>query len=179
MTEGTDGRLKRDLGVNRQSRAGTDRKITQDREMTEADRLDMFRRQMFNDALPDIPPIDGYHVCWLTTTNPNDPIHSRMRLGYELIKAEEVPGMQMTTVKTGEYAGCVGVNEMVAAKLPNSLYQAFMREAHHNAPRDQEESLNSRAEQMKNEAEEAGARMIEEEGFAELRHVVRAPDEFI
>ncbi len=179
MTEGTDDRLKRDLGVNRRSRAADERTLTEDRVLTDADRLEMFRLQSFNDALPDIPPIPGYHVCWLTTTNPRDPIQRRLRIGYELIRAEDVPGMEHSTLKTGEYVGCVGVNEMIAAKLPESLYQAFMKEAHHDAPRQEEEALNAKTDRMRADMEDAGANVIEEEGFQDLRHIVRAPERFL
>jgi hypothetical protein len=127
MTNSTDERLKKELGVGRQSREMEDRQVTENREVTEDDRLEMFRAQLFNDALPDLPDMPGYHVCWLTTTNPRDPIHRRIQLGYEPIKASDVPGMEFASVKTGEYAGLIGVNEMLAFKLPETLYQGLCR----------------------------------------------------
>ena len=137
--------------------------------MSEDDRLEMFRNQLFNDALPDLPPIEGFHLCWLTTTNPRDPIHRRMQLGYEPVKPEEVPGMEYASVKTGEYAGFIGVNEMLAFKLPMSLYQKFMQEAHHNAPLREEDKLAEVAELMRDQAARAGAALIEDEGMQDLR----------
>ena len=101
MTNSTDERLKKELGVGRQSREMEDRQVLENREVTDDDRLEMFRAQLFNDALPDLPNIPGYHMCWLTTTNPRDPIHRRIQLGYEPIKASEVPGMEFASVKTG------------------------------------------------------------------------------
>lgn len=92
--ERMDDRLKKELGVARRSRGMDDRQVTEDRGISDDDRLEMFRAQLFNDALPDLPEIPGYHVCWLTTTNPRDPIHRRIQLGYEPVKAEEVPGME-------------------------------------------------------------------------------------
>lgn len=178
MSEGTDGRLKKELGVARRDRAEDDRKVTQNREISDAERLEMFRLQMFQNALPDLPPIEGYHVCWLTTENPRDPVHQRLRLGYELISAADVPGMELSTLKTGDYAGCVGINEMIAAKLPMSLYQMYMKEAHYNAPREQEELLVRRAEDMKDEAARAGTTLIEDEGFQELHREPVAPTRF-
>lgn len=172
MTENTqgDGRLKKELGVARTSREADDRRVTERRELTDADRLEMFRNQLFNDALPDLPEIPGYHVCWLTTANPRDPIYRRMQLGYEPIKPEEVPGMEFASVKTGEWAGFIGVNEMLACKLPESLYQAFMREAHFDAPNREEERLANRADDMQRMAEEAGTTLIEDEGYRDLRN---------
>lgn len=168
-----DNRLKKnadfDVVSRRDTRAAQDRQVTERREVTEDDRLEMFRNQLFNDALPDLPDIPGYHVCWLTTTNPRDPIHRRMQLGYEPVKPEEVPGMEYASMKTGDWVGFIGVNEMLAFKLPMSLYEKFMQEAHHNAPLREETKLDEAAQLMREQAERAGARLIEGDGMEELR----------
>lgn len=161
------------LGVRRDDsrrdeRRTEDRPVTENRALSDDDRLEMFRNQLFNDALPDLPTIPGYHVCWLTTTNPRDPIHRRMQLGYEPVKPEEVPGMEYASLKTGEWAGFIGVNEMLAFKLPQSLYQAFMQEAHHDAPMREEDKLADTAEIMRQQAESSGSTLIEDEGFREM-----------
>ena len=143
---------------SRHSRASTDRRITQNREVTDAERVDMLRRTFFQFALPDIPPIPGYHVCWLTTQNSRDPIHGRLRLGYQLIKAEEVPGFEHLGMKGGDYPGVLSVNEMVAAKLPNHLYQAFMEEVHHNQPMREAEAIYNNALQVGEEAAQQAKR---------------------
>jgi hypothetical protein len=169
MTNSTDERLKKELGVGRQSREMEDRQVTENREVTDDDRLEMFRAQLFNDALPDLPNIPGYHMCWLTTTNPRDPIHRRIQLGYEPIKASEVPGMEFASVKTGEWAGMIGVNEMIAFKLPETLYQRFMQEAHHDAPLREENKLAETAEIMRQQAEGSGSTLFEGDGMMEMR----------
>lgn len=169
MTNSTDERLKKELGVGRQSREMEDRQVTENREVTDDDRLEMFRAQLFNDALPDLPNIPGFHMCWLTTTNPRDPIHRRIQLGYEPIKASEVPGMEFASVKTGEWAGMVGVNEMIAFKLPETLYQRFMQEAHHDAPLREENKLAETAEIMRQQAEGSGSTLFEGDGMMEMR----------
>jgi len=169
MTNNTDERLKKELGVGRQSREMEDRQVTENREVTDDDRLEMFRAQLFNDALPDLPNIPGYHMCWLTTTNPRDPIHRRIQLGYEPIKASEVPGMEFASVKTGEWAGMIGVNEMIAFKLPEALYQRFMQEAHHDAPLREENKLAETAEIMRQQAEGSGSTLFEGDGLVEMR----------
>jgi hypothetical protein len=158
-----DDRLKKELSVSRQPRETQDRRVTQNREISEDERLEMFRMQLYNDALPNIPDIPGYHVCWLTTTNKGDTIQHRLRLGYDLIRAEDVPGMELVTMKTGEYAGCVAVNEMIAAKLPLSLYYRYMQEAHHDAPMREENKLEETAQLMREQAERSGGRLIEED----------------
>lgn len=173
MTKDTeDARLKQDfdvVGRREATRHAQDRQVTESRELNEDDRLEMFRNQLFNDALPDLPEIPGYHMCWLTTTNPRDPIYRRMQLGYEPVKAEEVPGMAHASIKTGEYAGMLGVNEMIAFKLPMSLYQKFMQEAHHDAPLREEDKLAEVAEMMREQAERAGSVLFEGDGMSEMR----------
>lgn len=172
MTNGTeDARLKKDLDVvgRRDDRRSQDRQVTEAREVSEDDRLEMFRNQLFNDALPDLPEIPGYHMCWLTTQNPRDPIYRRMQLGYEPVKADEIPGMAHASIKTGEYAGMLGVNEMIAFKLPLSLYEKFMQEAHHDAPLREEDKLAEVAEMMRDQAERAGTTMYEVDGMQEMR----------
>jgi hypothetical protein len=169
MTNSTDERLKKELGVGRQLREMEDRQVTENREVTDDDRLEMFRAQLFNDALPDLPDMPGYHMCWLTTTNPRDPIHRRIQLGYEPIKATDVPGMEFASVKTGEWAGLIGVNEMIAFKLPETLYQRFMQEAHHDAPLREENKLAETAEIMRQQAEGSGSTLFEGDGLMEMR----------
>jgi len=161
--ERMDDRLKKELGVSRQPRETQDRRTTQNREISEDDRLAMFRMQLYNDALPNIPDIPGYHVCWLTTTNNGDTIQHRLRLGYELIRAEDAPGMELVTMQTGEYAGCVAVKEMIAAKLPLSLYYRYMQEAHHDAPMREENKLEETAQMMREQAERSGGRLVVDE----------------
>lgn len=152
-----------------QDRPAQDRKATDRRELSDADRLEMFRHQMFDSALPDLPEIPGYHVCWLTTTNSRDPIHRREMLGYTPVRLEEVPGMEHASVKTGEYAGMIGINEMVAYKLPQSLYEQYMQEAHHHAPRREEEKLSQMADMMREQAAQSGTALIEGDGMTDLR----------
>lgn len=174
-----DDRLKKELDAGRTPRANTDRAaqervVTESRELSEDDRLRMFQNSMFNDALPDLPPIDGYHVCWLTTENPRDPIHRRLQLGYQLIRAAEVPGFEYASLKTGEYEGFIGVNEMLAAKLPMSLYLAFMNEVHHSAPARDDARLTDLIDQARDDAERVGARLVEGDGNQDLRKAAPA-----
>ena len=170
-----DSRLKHDetdfdvVGRRETSRRAQDRDIDQRREVSDEDRLEMFRQQMFSDALPDLPEIPGYHTCWLTTTNPRDPIHKRTMLGYTPILPDEVPELKYASLKTGEYAGLIGVNEMVAYKLPLSLYHRFMQEAHHDAPLREEGKLADVADMIRANAERDGGSIIEDEGLRDLR----------
>jgi hypothetical protein len=170
-----DGRLKKTTDTARRSRAMDDRRVTENRELSDDDRIEMFRNAFYQHALPDLPEIPGYHVCWLTTTNPRDSVQSRMRLGYEVVKPEEVPGWEYATLKTGEYAGCIGVNEMIAAKLPDRLYYRLMREAHHDAPLREQERVVSDNDAMAARARGSKTSMMEEEGLSELRQAPPNP----
>ena len=170
-----DGRLKKDDGASRRSRALDDRNVTENRAISDDDRLMMFQQQMHNDVLPDIPEIPGYHVCWLTTTNPSDSIQRRMRLGYVPITAADAPGMDFATLKTGDYVGMVGVNEMLAFKLPVSLYQMYMKEAHHDAPLREEDKLADVADMLREQAALSGSVLIEGDGNADIRQSAPAP----
>ena len=76
--------------------------------------------------------------------------------------------MAHAAIKTGEYAGMLGVNEMLAFKLPMSLYQKFMQEAHHDAPLREENKLAETAQMMREQAARAGAKLIEGDGMTEM-----------
>jgi hypothetical protein len=164
-----DDRLSnRGQSDSKQGREATDRPATENRVANDQSRLDAFRNSFFSSALPDLPPIPGYHVCWLTTTNPRDPIHARVRLGYEPIKATEIQGWDHAALKGGDWSGYIGVNEMVAFKLPIHLYQMYMNEAHHVQPNEEEGKLRSVLEVIANEAKSKGADVEVGDGSAEL-----------
>lgn len=175
-----DSRLKRSSEGSRVDRHSLSRKVKKNREFSDSKRLDMFRRQFFQSALPDLPKITGYHVCWLTTTNPRDSIHARMRLGYQPIRPSEVPGYDTIKITSGEHAGCIGVNEMVAFKLPIHLYKMYMREVHHDAPLSEEKKLRAAVDLANESLEQQGlarkTRVVEEEGNAELGRYRKVPN---
>lgn len=164
----SDERLKKSAGDNRANRAMADRAITQDRTLSEDERVEMFRQQFFQSALPDLPKLDGWHTCWLTTTNPRDSIQTRMRLGYEPVKPEDVPGWEYATIKTGDWQGFIGVNEMLAFKLPIGLYERFMQEAHNDAPMREEEKLTDTVDFLEQQASAAGGRVVKGDGMADI-----------
>ena len=167
----TDTRLNSDQSGARTDRRMTDRDVTQNRELSDEQRVAEFRQQFFQSALPDLPKIPGYHVCWLTTENPRDPIHSRVRLGYEPIRESDIPGWEHSAIKSGEFEGCIGVNEMVAFKLPLVLYEEYMRINHHEQPLAEEEKLSAQIRAMEAEMNQASKGAVElelEDGTAAL-----------
>ena len=164
----TDERLNKSAGTNRNNRAMTDRAVTQNREVTEDERVEMFRQSFFQSSLPDLPKLPGWHCCWLTTTYPRDSIQMRIRLGYEPVKPEDVPGWEYATLKTGDWQGFIGVNEMLAFKLPLSLYEKYMTEAHHDAPMREEEKLTDTADFLEQQAKSSKSRLTVGDGNLEI-----------
>lgn len=172
-----DDRLKRPVDASREDRAMEDRHVTEREDISDDARLEMFRQQFYQAALPNLPAIKGYHVCWLTTTNPRDTIQMRMRIGYEPIRASDVPGFDTgnLVLKSGEFAGFISVGEMIAAKIRLDLYQRYMQEAHHDAPRNEEARMAETAELIRDRLKSAGmddsakAGIFEGDGFSALR----------
>lgn len=164
----SDERLKKNAGMIRESREAADRATTENREISDDERVEMFRQQFHQSALPDLPKMSGWHTCWLTTTNPRDSIHARMRLGYEPIKPEEVPGWEYASIKTGEWQGFIGVNEMLAFKIPQSLYERYMHEAHYEAPMREEEKLSDTARGIAEQLRRSGSEVTMGDGTTDL-----------
>ena len=138
-----------------------ERDQTQDRELTDDERVELFRDGMQQSILPDLPEFAGYHSFWATISNPRDTIQKRRRLGYELIRVEEFPGWDGTGITAGGVSGVVNVNEMIAMRLPMRLYQRYMQEAHHHAPLQEESKIVSLLNNMK---AQAGQDLIREQG---------------
>jgi hypothetical protein len=153
-------------------RAGDEREH-HERELTDRERLELFRLSMFQNQLPSLTPIPGWHLCWLTTANPRDSIQGRLRLGYQLLTPAEVPGWEANVLTSGPYEGCIGINEMVAAKLPIHLYEMYMTEAHHNQPLAEEGKLRSTLDAIREQAQGKGAQVHLEDGMAALGRTLR------
>lgn len=153
-----------------QERSMEEREVTQDREMTDEERLDALRLHSFAKPLPDIPHIQGHHGIWLTTTNPRDSIQTRLNMGYTFVTPQDVP--QWHTMVLSPNAGFPGssfsVNEMIAMKLPDRLWNLYMKEIHHDAPNREEEKLSAAMDVIREQAERMRARVDVEPGSAEI-----------
>lgn len=159
-------------------REANDREFTEDREMNEDERLEFFRDSLNQSVLPDLPKMAGYHVFWATTTNARDSIQWRIRIGYRPIRAEETPGWQGVSITSGEYAGVIAVNEMLAMRIPMSLYNKYMREVHHNLPMQEQEKIRQQIRRVGDDAARRGSKVIEGEGMNELGRRVAPPSQF-
>ncbi len=148
----------------RDARQYTDRNFSEDRGLTDDERVAMLRQGFFQVALPDLPKRPDVHRMWLTTTNPRDPVAARLRMGYRLLKLEDLgPGWEQQKATSGEYVGCIAINEMIAAELPMSLYQRYMTELHHNMPAEQERGIRGQLDAHNEALAEKGSRLVYED----------------
>ena len=171
----TDSRLSKQTVNTRKSRASQNRQVTEDREQTDAERLAIFNAAHDEAMLPNIPPIPGYHVVWLTSNNTRDTLAMRHRQGYVPVTEDDVKGFQFSTDKGGVQDGLIRVNEMVAYKLPMSLYNLYMQQNHHFKPAQEETKLTDTATNLKKQAEKNGSDVDEGDGVEALRKLEHIP----
>jgi len=114
--------------------------------------------------LPKLPNMDGWHLCWLSTTNSYDSIDKRIRLGYVPVKSEELPGYEDYRVKAGEHVGYISCNEMLLFKLPMDVFQEIMMHHHYDQPRDEAEKLRVQLESLQGQRDSNGKRLVDVEG---------------
>ena len=146
-----DSRLKKNLSAGgRESRASLDkdREAPEDKFVSSEERRKMWKDEWTQSALPNVPEIKGWHLCWLSTTNSYDSIDKRIRLGYRPVKADELPEFENYRVKAGEQTGYIACNEMILYKIPMDLYQEVMAHFHHEAPLEEAEKIRRNAEQQ-------------------------------
>jgi hypothetical protein len=130
--------------------------------------LAAFMDSLDQSVLPNLPKMPGYHVCWLTTSNPRDTVPNRLRMGYELITDRMVPGFEGASPKSANYPGVLTVNEMLAARIPLRLYNRMMEYVHHDMPLSEEEKLRAKVESIKESGARDGARVLEGDGMSEI-----------
>lgn len=144
------------IGVSTRSRSRAGHEVERDErverfdatpQQTEMRDDDDFLDDWQDVALPSIPTLPGYHVCYLSLTHEHDSIFRRMQMGYTPIRPDEIPGFVGGFARTGSIQGVAGdviqVNEMVACKIPESRYQRLMTIRHHDRPTMEEQGINS------------------------------------
>jgi len=174
-----DQRLKKDLTAGgRDDRANHDslREAPEEKFVSAEQRRKMWKDEWTQSALPSVPEISGWHLCWLSTTNGYDSIDKRIRLGYVPVKAEEIPGYENYRVKAGQHDGYIACNEMLLYKLPMDVYQEVMTAMHHDAPMEDAEKIRIQAEQLQGK-DSSGKRLgsVEGEGLGNLDKPVPVP----
>ena len=137
----------------------------------------MFADEWTQSALPKVPEINGWHLCWLSTTNGYDSIDKRMRLGYIPVKADELPNFENFRVKAGEDVGFVACNEMRLYKLPMEAYQDYMLQVHHEMPMEESDKVRLQVENLQGARDSRGRSLgqVEGEGFGEFDQSVKTP----
>jgi len=87
-------------------------------------RLQPWRPPSALDA-PEPPP--GYKHRWLRVESlgfdDKKNISSRLREGFELVRAEEYPDFEAPTVDNGKHAGVIGVGGLVLARIPTEIVE--------------------------------------------------------
>jgi hypothetical protein len=174
-----DQRLKKSLNAGgRDNRAvlDADRAAPEDSFVSSEERRRMWKDEWTQEALPKVPEIPGWHLCWLSTTNSYDSIDKRIRLGYVPVKADELPGYENYRVKAGEHVGFIACNEMLLHKLPMDIYQDVMAQMHHDAPLEEANKIRVQAEAVQGR-DSSGKRLgqVEGEGLGEIDKPMPAP----
>ena len=174
-----DSRLKKSLSAGgRETRASEDaeRGPVEDKFMTAQERRRMWSEEWTQSALPKVPEIPGWHLCWLSTTNSYDSIDKRIRLGYVPVKADELPEMRNNRVKAGEHEGYISCNEMLLYKIPMEMYQEVMSHFHHDAPLEEANKIRLQAEQnVGRDSRGRALGQIEGEGLNDIDKPIPAP----
>lgn len=108
-----------------------------------------------DEIMPPCPRIKGFHTIWLSTTNSQDSISKRMRLGYTMVKADELPATtDYVTVESGRFHGCVSFAEFVLFKIPTATYVQFMETLHHKKPLQREAGIRRQVDMLRNTGSE-------------------------
>ena len=162
-----ESRLKKSLGTGtRETRANEDgsRAAPEEKFISTQERRKMWSEEWTQSALPKLPNLDGWHLCWLSTTNSYDSIDKRMRLGYVPVKSEEIPGYEEYRVKSGQHVGFISCNEMLLFKLPMDVFQEIMTHMHHDMPQDEEEKIRVQVENLQGARDSRGKSLVGVEG---------------
>ena len=75
-------------------------------------------------SMLDTPPApEGYTYRWIRAeiagSEDRKNITSRLREGFDLVRAEELDGFELPTLDNGKHAGVVSVGGLLLAKIPN------------------------------------------------------------
>ena len=176
----TESRLKKSLNAGgRDNRSAQDltRAAPEEKFVSAQERRKMWSDEWTQSALPKLPEIKGWHLCWLSTTNSYDSLDKRIRLGYVPVRADEFPNFDNYRVKAGEHVGHVACNEMILCKIPEDMYQDIMLQMHHEAPMDEADKIKVQIEQLQGNRDSSGKSLgqVEGEGFGQFDQTVRTP----
>ena len=158
-----ESRLKKSLNAGgRETRANEDasRAAPEEKFASTQERRKMWSEEWTQSALPRLPELSGWHLCWLSTTNSYDSIDKRIRLGYVPVKSEEFPGYEDYRVKAGEHVGYISCNEMLMFKLPMDVFQEVMTVMHHERPQEEADKIRLQMENLQNARDSNGRALM-------------------
>lgn len=161
-----ESRLKKSLNdAGRETRnEDASRAAPEDKFISTQERKKMWSEEWTQSALPKLPSLSGWHLCWLSTTNSYDSIDKRIRLGYVPVKSEEFPGYEDYRVKAGEHVGYISCNEMLLFKLPMDVFQEVMTHMHYDKPREESEKIRVQVENLQGARDSNGRSLVSTEG---------------
>lgn len=159
--------------------ASDDLSVKSEHELGDKELLRRFRMSLTSNILPKTPDIPGFHLCWIPQSSNNiyDTVDFRKQIGYSVVKPEEVPDFLVSSNRAGQIDGCVNYNELVLMKLPQKIYQLYMRDSHHTQPMEQERVIKQAISQME---DKEGNRITRDEhemtGISSLARKVAEPN---
>jgi hypothetical protein len=161
-----ESRLKKSLNDSGRETRNEDasRAAPEDKFISTQERKKMWSEEWTQSALPKLPSLSGWHLCWLSTTNSYDSIDKRIRLGYVPVKSEEFPGYEDYRVKAGEHVGYISCNEMLLFKLPMDVFQEVMTHMHYDKPREESEKIRVQVENLQGARDSNGRSLVSTEG---------------
>ena len=145
MAQLSDDRLVKSAGNTVRSdrnEADSDRMNKDGTALSAEERRAQLRQDWVQEILPTPPKINGFHVCWLSTTSSMDPIYKRIQRGYMPVTTAEFSALGgSSVVKDGEFKGCIVCNEMLLFKIEEQTYQDLMAIYHYDMPQEQERGI--------------------------------------
>ncbi len=153
------------------SLAAQDHSVKDGFEMDDEEALRRFRTSLTSNILPEVPHIEGYHLCWVPKESNNmfDTVAHRLRLHYTIVKPEELSAgaLPSNTNRSAEFEGAVSFNELILMKLPARLYQIYATDTHHTQPLEQERVIKQRIDDLRGATDSSGRGLVTTDGGAE------------
>lgn len=152
---------------------------------TDPARRRAFREKWAQTHLPNLPIREGWHRCWVSTNNPTDTPARRIALGYRIITLDELKAQgvvwspEAKSVKDGgDLDGAVRWREMIGMECTEDDYQDYMREFHHDLPRDMARDIFDPLNETAERVQQGGGRVAFGEGFHKMQTFARPPRQF-
>jgi hypothetical protein len=143
-----------------------------------------FRERFSQTHLPDLPKKEGWHRYWASSTHATNTPARLQTLGYKVITLEQLAaegaGWSPEAASAKDAAsvdGAVRWREMVALECPEELYQQWMKEWHHDLPRDMQRDIFEPLQEIGERVAGRGGVNFTED-FQAVQRFRRAPRQF-